>query len=232
MKVLFIGNSHTYFNDMPYLFAGMCQSLTGERTEVNVLAFSNRTLNWHCKEYFSIRFALLYGKYDYCVIQQFGHPVPPIEETEPCVKRLAEQCKSVGTTPVLYMTWAKKDEPEKARMISGIYRTLAEKYGMLLAPTAELFETLRQKHPEIDLYWHDGSHASPYGTYLIAATLATAICKPKNLNELSNRSIDFAAKFDKGEQPIAEEDTDRCVIDLEPEKAEALRRCVEKAVLF
>ena len=25
MKVLFIGNSHTYFNDMPYIFKLICQ---------------------------------------------------------------------------------------------------------------------------------------------------------------------------------------------------------------
>ena len=161
MKVLFIGNSHTYFNDMPHLFAEMCEALTGERAEATMLAFSNRTLEWHCEEYFSVRYALLYGGYDYCVIQQFGHPIPPIEETEPPVQSLIRLCESVGTKPVLYMTWAKKDEPEKVTLISGIYRTLAEKYHTLLLPAAELYETLRTEHPEINLYWIDGSHASP-----------------------------------------------------------------------
>lgn len=71
---------------MPHLFAAMCESLTGERADVTMLAFSNKTLDWHCEEYFSVRFALLYGGYDFCVIQQFGHPIPPIEETEPPLK--------------------------------------------------------------------------------------------------------------------------------------------------
>ena len=97
---------------MPHLFAGMCEALTGEHTDVTMLAFSNRTLAWHCEEYFSVRFALLYGAYDYCVIQQFGHPIPPIEETEPPLEKLIRLCESVGTRPVLYMTWAKKDEPK------------------------------------------------------------------------------------------------------------------------
>jgi len=217
---------------MPALFSEMCRELTGKSADVTMLAFSNRTLNWHCKEYFSIRFALLYGKYDYCVIQQFGHPVPPIEETEPCVKRLAEQCKSVGTTPVLYMTWAKKEEPENVQLISGIYRTLAKKYGMLLAPTAELFETLRLERPEIDLYWHDGSHASPYGTYLIAATLATVICKPKDLQALSDRGIDFDVKFEEDEPPVAAEDGKKCAVDLDADKTAALRRCIERTMIL
>ena len=30
MRVLFVGNSHTYVNDMPHTFAVMCRDLTGE----------------------------------------------------------------------------------------------------------------------------------------------------------------------------------------------------------
>ena len=74
MRVLFIGNSHTYFNDMPHTFAGMVQSLTGARPEVTMLAYSDRDLAWHREEYFAVRFALLYGNYDYCVLQQQANP--------------------------------------------------------------------------------------------------------------------------------------------------------------
>ena len=203
MKVLFIGNSHTYFNDMPHLFAGMCETLTGEQTDVTMLAFSNRKLDWHCEEYFAVRFALLYGQYDYCVIQQFGHPVPPIEETEPPLQKLISLCESVGTKPVLYMTWAKKNEPETAQLISGIYRTLAAKYHMLLAPTAETYEALRKEHPEIDLYWFDGSHASPYGDYLIAATFAALLTGKTDLSPLTDVILDFRVRFEKGKHPTA-----------------------------
>jgi len=206
LKVLFIGNSHTYFNDMPHQFAEMCETLTGEPTDVTMLAYSNRRLDWHCREYFSIRFALLYGRYDYCVIQQFGHPVPPIEETEPSLLKLIRLCERVGTRPVLYMTWAKRDEPEKAALISGIYRTLAKKYRMMLAPMAEIFDSLRIEHPEIGLYWIDGSHASPYGDYLIAATLAALLTGKTELSALSDRICDFHAWFTEGSNPTAIED--------------------------
>ena len=70
MRVLFLGNSHTYFNDMPRLFADMCGELSGERSEVTMLAYSGRSLAWHREEYFSLRFALLYGGYEYCAAQR------------------------------------------------------------------------------------------------------------------------------------------------------------------
>lgn len=223
MKVLFIGNSHTYFNDMPHLFATMCESLTGEQTDVTMLAFSNRRLDWHCEEYFSVRFALLYGGYDYCVMQQFGHPIPPIEETEPPLKKLIDLCRTVGTKPVLYMTWAKKNEPENAALISEIYRTLAEKYHTLLAPIADAFEAMRTDHPEIDLYWFDGSHASPYGDYLIAATLALLLTGSRDLTKLKDRMIDFRVRFAKEQNPTAVEQASDAEKTADPVIASILR---------
>lgn len=230
LKVLFIGNSHTYFNDMPQLFAGMCEALTGERTDVTMLAFSNRTLAWHCEEYFSVRFALLYGGYDYCVIQQFGHPVPPVGETEPPLEKLVRLCKSVGTKPVLYMTWARKEEPEKAGAISDLYRALASKYGLLLAPMAELFELVRKEHPEIELYWHDGSHASPYGDYLIAATLAGIATQRTDLGTIPDRLYDFKAFFGIEHEPMAIEEPDEIEADPDPAITAILRGYAERAV--
>jgi len=231
MKVLFIGNSHTYFNDMPKLFSDMCESLSGERAEVTMLAYSNRTIAWHEKEYFSIRFALLYGGYDYCVVQQFGHPMPPREETEPVFDRLVRLCRRVGTEPVLFMTWAKKDEPEKAEEIGALYRALAEKHRVPLAPIAELYEDIRTAHPEIELYWHDGSHASPYGTYLIAATFAALLNRSRDLNRLSDLSNDFRVRFRENELPSACEDVASVPVRLDPDKAKAIRNAVERAIL-
>ena len=216
---------------MPHLFAGMCEALSGEKTEVTMLAFSNRTLAWHCEEYFSVRFALLYGNYDYCVIQQFGHPIPPIEETESPLQKLVALCERIGTKPVLYMTWAKKNEPEKAAEINSIYRALAKKYGTVLAPMAELFEAIRVKHPEIELYWHDGSHASPYGDYLIAATLAAAIVQPKDLSDIPDRLIDFRVRFGKGKAPVAIEEASAAETTFDPKYTAALRTQIEQTVL-
>ncbi|MBE5847773.1 MAG: hypothetical protein E7300_08875 [Lachnospiraceae bacterium] len=47
MKILFIGNSHTYMNDMPKLAGEMIENVTGEFCEVFMLAYSARSLKWH-----------------------------------------------------------------------------------------------------------------------------------------------------------------------------------------
>ena len=42
MKVLFLGNSHTYFHDMPALFARFGKKTCGEKPHVTMLAYSYR----------------------------------------------------------------------------------------------------------------------------------------------------------------------------------------------
>lgn len=229
MRVLFVGNSHTYFNDMPALFARMCGELRGEEPETAMLAYSGRSLAWHREEYFALRFALLQGHYDFCVIQQQAHPFPGEEVTEEGVKRILALCEKAGTRPALFMTWAEKAKPENAARMSRCYRALAEKYGTLLAPVGELFESFRGTEPE--LYWRDGEHASPYGSYLTAATLTALLCGTRDLRALSDRGFDFRARFDDGEGglPLAEEDLSREEIDLEPEMTERIRAAVAAA---
>ena len=229
MRVLFVGNSHTYFNDMPAQFARMCREMDGDEPEVQMLAYSGRSLHWHREEYFSLRFALLRGGFDYCVLQQQAHPFPGEEETEQALREILPLCEKAGTKPVLFMTWAEKAKPENAGSMMCCYRRLAEKYGALLSPVGELFERFRGT--EIELYWKDGEHASPYGSYLTAAALAALLCGRAGLERLSDRGCDFAVCFE-GENglPRAEEDLPRAEILLEPEKTAALRKAVREAL--
>ena len=44
MKILFIGNSHTYMNDMPELTREMIENATGESCEVFMLAYGRGIL--------------------------------------------------------------------------------------------------------------------------------------------------------------------------------------------
>ena len=230
MRVLFVGNSHTYFNDMPELFARMCRELTGERPELTMLAYSGRSLAWHREEYFALRFALLRGGYDACVIQQQAHPFPGEEAAEAGVRALLPLCEKGGARPVLFMTWAEKAKPENAARISRFYRRLAAETGALLAPIGELFERFRGT--DLELYWRDGEHASPYGSYLSAAVLAGLLCRAKDLSALSDRGIDFHAEYDKdgGGLPRAEEELSRAELQLDPEKTARIRAAVEEAL--
>ena len=69
MKVLFLGNSHTYYNDLPALFKNICKQC-GRDVEVSMLAQPGVTYDWHLTNGTDLRFALIHGGYDYIVMQQ------------------------------------------------------------------------------------------------------------------------------------------------------------------
>ena len=228
MRVLFIGNSHTFFNDMPHLFASMCRELTGETPEATMLAYGGRSLQWHCDEYFALRFAILYGNYDYCVLQQQAHPFPGVETTETWGMRIIELCKANGVTPVVYMTWAEKAKPENFAVMESTYTALASATGALLAPVGRAFDRLRREHPELELYYRDGEHASPAGDYLIAAMLAGLLTK-KDVRALSSSAIDFRVSIDMENNRVsALESAADCRITLDEAEAALLRATVQE----
>ena len=143
MKILFIGNSYTYMNDMPELCREMIEDATGENCEVTMLAYSGRSLKWHYEEeYFSVRFALLHGKYDYCVLQDQAHPLPPAEDTFTYAGRIIDLCKKANTIPVVFETWAEKAYPEHQAEMNRRYHRLSLEQGALLAPVGEVWEAV------------------------------------------------------------------------------------------
>ncbi|WP_051656494.1 hypothetical protein [Butyrivibrio sp. AE3004] len=71
----------------------MIESATGENCEVFMLAYSARSLKWHMgEEYFSERFNILHGKYDYCIIQEQAHPMTEESDTITYAGRIIELC--------------------------------------------------------------------------------------------------------------------------------------------
>ncbi len=227
MKVLFIGNSHTFFNDMPRLFASMCEELTGEEPEVVAQTYGGRSFKWHWEEQFSLRFALMYGGFDYCVLQQQAHPFPGEEETRPWFLKIARLCRSCGVVPVIFMTWAEKAKPENLALMSSLYRKLSEEEKAPLAPIGEIFGRLQKERPDIDLYFKDGEHASPYGDYLIACCLARLLTG-KDISGLSSRAIDFGISMEDGQLSLCC-DPKKVWTELDREKTAFIRKAVAEA---
>ena len=176
MKVLFVGNSHSYFNDMPRTFADLYEGLTGEKVDVTMLAYSWKDLEWHMSvEYFTVRYNILHGGYDYCIIQQAAHPFPGEETTMENAARIAELCDKVGVKKIMIQAWAEKIYPEHQELLSTANAKVAEAIGAQLAPMGPIWEKIRRVDGDIELYWQDGEHAGPYGAFSIAATLCAMI---------------------------------------------------------
>ena len=225
MKVLFLGNSHTFFNDMPELFARFVEATTGEKPEVTMLAYSGRDLDWHRREYFSLRFNLMHGGYDYCIIQQAAHPYPPIEQTLETGADIIDLCHRCGVKPVVYMTWAEKRFPENQQKMIDTCEKLAAENNAILAPIGRVWQSVLNKYEDIDLFHRDGEHAGPYGDFLIASVFCKTLC-----GEVSDKIIGMGHDFIGGlpvefAMPTLLEEAEKVRISLDEDKC---RRIMEE----
>lgn len=173
LRLLFIGNSHTYFNDMPEKVTRRFRN-DGYDCETVMLAHGK----WHLKEHAAepdVRFNILYGHYDYVILQEYGHPFGPEEDYFEAVRKINEWIREAGSRPVIYMTWAKKDMPENQPRMNAAGRRIAEEIGALLAPVGEYWWDYAKAHPETEMYKRDGSHASDAAHELAAQIIYETI---------------------------------------------------------
>ncbi|MCF0134704.1 MAG: SGNH/GDSL hydrolase family protein [Blautia sp.] len=175
LRLLFIGNSHTYYNDLPKYVAKLAGKY-GIDCDARMIAFSGWSLSQHVL-WPAAKFNLKYGDYDYVILQEHSHPFAPKENYYKAVQKLDQWIKKTGGKTVIYETWAKKAEPEKQAAMNTIHQTAAEKLGAILAPVGEYWWAYQKKHPDVELYTTDGAHASPAGTKLAAKVIWKSIYK-------------------------------------------------------
>ncbi|MDD3409202.1 MAG: SGNH/GDSL hydrolase family protein [Eubacteriales bacterium] len=173
LRILFIGNSHTYYHDMPCRVRRLAEE-SGVACEVVMLAHGGWFLEQHVSEP-EARFNILFGHYDYVVLQEHTHPFAPERKYKSAVAALNEWIGQAGGRTVLYETWARQDEPEKQAEMSRAQRSAAEEIGAVLAPVGEQWQPYQQSHPELALYAEDGAHASEQGAELAARVIWASI---------------------------------------------------------
>ena len=170
VKVLFVGNSHTFFNDMPYMLR-----LLGAERGIDIDVVQNTSggkgLDWQANQ-LDVRFNVLYGGYDFIVLQHIAHPFPGQDNLIESAAKLMPYVQHSDSKPLLYLPWSEKNNPDGQAVIVQAHEALLARYpGMQWAPVGLVWDKVRHGHPEIELYYHDGEHASPVGSYLIACTL-------------------------------------------------------------
>lgn len=174
-KILFIGNSHTYFNDMAGMFAQLCAAHPDiGPVHIAQLTHGGVSLCWHRDEP-EARFNIQYGGYDYVVLQQAAHPFDGETALLQGAQALGKWIRESGATPVLYMTWAQKAYPQNQEEMSAAYEKAARLLPAKLAPVGRAWQQVRKDAPQLELYYTDGAHASAAGSYLAACTILTAI---------------------------------------------------------
>ena len=169
MRTLFIGNSHTYFNDMPRIFVDICAE-NGIDMQVTMLTKGGMGLDYHADNE-QTRFNILFGDYDFIILQHVAHPMGEFEVMEAAADKIMEWIRQTKAKPCFYMTWTEEDNEDFQAEMSARYRKLADKYGCMVAPVGERWWEVLHNDPSEDLYYKDRKHASCAGSRLAASVI-------------------------------------------------------------
>lgn len=194
-RILMIGNSFTYYNDMPSMLDSLAKS-QGRTLDISVVAPGGQTLAGHLKDTNLLKL-LAGGRWDYVILQeQSVAPALSTHQVAQMVYPAAHALDSLihagspAAKVIFYMTWGHKNGfaepiPEYpsvnnyhgmlARLVSS-YLEMTYDNNATCAPVGLAFDRLRRQAPNLDPYDpSDAYHPSPIGSYLAANVILATL---------------------------------------------------------
>ena len=174
IRVLFIGNSYTYVNDLPWLTQQLVESAKETRTlETEMVVVGGATLKSHWKRGKALRL-LKAKRWDYVVLQeQSTLPITNPKEMYKYASLFDSEIKRVNSQTVFYLTWAKQNQPETQQILTDSYMNIARELKAKVAAVGIAWQKVQEANPKLNLYNSDESHPSPIGSYVAACVFYT-----------------------------------------------------------
>ena len=190
-RILFIGNSYTFFHDMPTaIFAPLAESI-GYSFDVTAVTRGGYRLSQFAdpenEEGARLRRTVAGQHYD-CVVLQEQSCTPSTDEAR-FLRGVADLRDLLGAQAdhfVLYATWGRKEGSpqlsdlgltrlEMTDRLALAYDRAATANGMTVAHVGCAFAAHLTEHPEDELYNPDLSHPSELGSRVAAETILGAV---------------------------------------------------------
>lgn len=216
-RILFIGNSYTYYNNFCATFTNLCRN-AGQNPYVRQVTKGRHSLSQAANEKdvegARVRYLLTTQKWDYVILQErHNYPIAKPQRMTKAVKKLEPYIKAAGAEMILFMTWApdkghvdyrkfRKKVPSKAvyyEKLKNYFYDLAEETNAVVAPVGTAFYRCQKQFPGIRLLRKDHSHPVQAGSYLSACVIYETIFKksPVGLSYKGNFTVKKAKKLQK-----------------------------------
>lgn len=181
-RILFVGNSYTYFHDLPATFASIAAAEGYDWTVESVTRGG-----WSFAQYADPKNIMhsplirkLIRPWDAIFLQEQSYR--PISDRENFLGGARDVCALMKNKPArlfFYATWGRKDgcplldELQMTRLsmteaLHDAYAEAAEQNGGILSDAGNAFAYTMEHYPQINLYTADLSHPSDQGSYLAA----------------------------------------------------------------
>lgn len=191
-RVLFIGNSMTYYNTLCNVVKGLAEK-KGHSLEVKAATTGGKDLIFHSTAE-NVITAIKEGKWDIVILQDIvgSFDGPRLEQGADAVLKIVKQYNP-NAKIVFYEPWPTKDvltgKNSRLPYFTHYYIETARKHDAKLAPAAEAFYDIYVNH-NLNYYVSDGKHPQPLGTLISASTIYYTIFN-EEFNPFSNSDQKF-----------------------------------------
>lgn len=192
-SILFIGNSYTYYNDMPTVIFKPFAQAGGYRVEVTSITKGSYRLSQFADptdEFGAKVESALIGdkKYDFVILQeQSSRPANDnVDLFYSAVRDLAARIRQTGAEPILYATWGRETghstledngwtNESMTWKLAAAYQAIGDELDIPVVHVGLAFYDIYTDQSGIGIYHTDKTHPSYAGSYLAAATLFAKI---------------------------------------------------------
>lgn len=178
IRVHFVGNSYTYYQNLAQVLTIMAKSrgieMVTSKSTFGGATLAERWFNGSAdKPLWNIntKDKLRTGNFNVVVLQEMSmNPITHPDSTLKYVHLFSDLIKSQGAKPLLYLTWSKEKTPQTQDQITSTFLKAAKANEIEVAPVGEAWKLAKSLRPELKLFADDGTHPSYLGAYLSACT--------------------------------------------------------------
>jgi hypothetical protein len=187
-KILFVGNSLTYSNDLPTLVQKIAKA-DGKKISVEMIARPNYALQDHWEEG-KVQEVLSQNKFDYAIFQQ--GPSALLSSRKNLVEyalKFSQLCKANKAQMSLYTVWPSGDRSFDFPNVIASYTMAADTTQALLLPAGLAWFRTLERRKDFPLYSSDGFHPTIHGSMLAAMVIYGKLFRKVNFDFMTLKTV-------------------------------------------
>ena len=236
LSVLFVGNSYTYYHDMPtQIFSNIARAAGYEPNVISVTC-GGYSLEQHAdpQNTYGLKVASYLlpkniNMYDFVVMQEQSQR-PAYNNRAPfydAVRTISAKAQAINAKPILYSTWGRRSDSKDLksmgltnesmtwRLAAG-YTAIGEELNIPVGHVGLAFYEVYTGNSGIELYDDDATHPSYAGSYLAAMTLFS------KMTGIDPTTVDFVGELTEAEAAVLKQAAKNAVFNT-PEIPEEYR---------
>lgn len=173
-RILFIGNSLTYTNELPVLVQQLFVSLKKPKPFVEAFTEPGASLGDHWQLPRTGK-RIVEGKWDYIILQQGSSTLAASQkEFMKDMETGKQYFKKTKAKVCLYMVWPETNRKQYFPQVRQAYANAAKAVDGLFLPAGIALQQVQENAPHLALFT-DGLHPTPLGTFLAGYVIAAKL---------------------------------------------------------